>query len=177
MRIQLRKTSKVCWGGGKNKQERLESAVGAYLEISRELDHKVEQAKVDLEKGDLGIDFIELMITLFQIEYYQGMLQKHIDLVDRRLLQGEKIPHSEKVFSIFEDHVEWIKKGKSNNRVEIGHKVLIATDQYHFILSHQLVERQEDVALAVPLAQTLADQFGQIESLSFDRGFFSQTNK
>jgi hypothetical protein len=28
-------------------------------------------------------------------------------------MEGEKIPHEEKVFSIFEGHTEWISKGKA----------------------------------------------------------------
>jgi len=44
-------------------------------------------------------------------------LNKHIDLVERRVLQGEKIPHEEKMFSIFEPDVEWLQKGKPNGVV------------------------------------------------------------
>jgi len=46
------------------------------------------------------------------LKYFIEMLDKHIDLVDRRLLKGETIPHDEKIFSIFEPWVEWICKGK-----------------------------------------------------------------
>jgi IS5 family transposase len=55
------------------------------------------------------------------LKYYQEMLLKHIDLVMRRVLNEEVIPHSEKVFSIFEPHVEWLAKGKTNCPIEIGH--------------------------------------------------------
>ena len=48
------------------------------------------------------------------IDYFHSMLDKHIDVVTRRLLCGEKIPHEEKLFSIFETHTEWLKKGKRN---------------------------------------------------------------
>ena len=77
--------------------------------------------------SDLGTSTQEA--TLLALDYYQEMLIKHIDLVERRLIKGETIPHEDKFFSIFESHTEWIKKGKANNKVEIGHKILIATDQ------------------------------------------------
>ena len=48
------------------------------------------------------------------------MVEKHIDLVSRRILKGEEIPHDEKVFSVFEPHTEWISKGKRNPFVELG---------------------------------------------------------
>jgi hypothetical protein len=177
IRDEYRKSAKACWGGGKNKEDRVKSAVSNYLTVSRELDAKVERAKKDLLTLDLGINLIELAGILTGLEYYQEMMRKHIDLVERRLLKGETIPHSEKLFSIFEDHVEWIKKGKSNNRVEIGHKVLIATDQHHFILKHKVMVKQEDVDVAVELAEGLTKTWPGISSLSMDRGFYSQTNK
>lgn len=177
LRNHYRRSSKVTWGGGQNKEERVKSTVGDYLQVSRELSTKVEKAMQALSTVDLGIDMPGLIAILYQLEYYHEMLDKHIDLVDRRLLQGEIIPHSEKLFSIFEDHVEWIKKGKSNNRVEIGHRVLIATDQFNFILKHKVMVRQEDVEMTVPLAEELQRDFEWIESISYDRAFYSKPNK
>ena len=75
------------------------------------------------------------------MNYYESMLDKHIDLVERRLIKGEKIPHEEKLFSIYERYTEWINKGKSGNRIELGLKVAICTDQYGFIL-HQGINIQ-----------------------------------
>ena len=50
------------------------------------------------------------LLLLINLEYYNNMLIKHIDLLERRLLKGEKIPHEEKLFSIFQPFVEMIKK-------------------------------------------------------------------
>ena len=72
------------------------------------------------------------------------MLVKHIDLVDRRLLKGEVIPHEEKIFSIFQDYTEFIKKGKLRPNVEIGKKVAITTDQFDLIVDYQIAENQSD---------------------------------
>ena len=83
----------------------------------------------------------------------------------------------EKVFSIFEPHTEWISKGKQNKKVELGHKVLIATDQYHFILHHQVIEGKADAELTIPLADKLLSKYSNIESLSLDKGFYSKENK
>lgn len=171
-----RKSSKACWGGGKNKEERVRAAVAGYLATSRELEAKVDRAMKDLPTL-AGIGEVELAMILLSLDYYRGMARKHIDLVERRLIKGETIPHAEKLFSIFEDHAEWIKKGKSNNRVEIGHKVLIATDQYHFILRHKVMVRQEDVEVAEELARDLVAYFPGVASLSLDRGFYSLENK
>ena len=110
------------------------------------------------------------------ITYYHEMLAKHLDIVGRRLLAGEQIPQSEKLFSIFQPMVEWISKGKAGKRVEFGHKVLIATDQHGLILYHRVVQRTDDRDLAVPLAEALAAKYN-LRSLSLDKGFYSKANK
>jgi IS5 family transposase len=115
------------------------------------------------------------------LEYYYEMLVKHIDLVDRRILKGEQIPHSEKVFSIFEPHAEWLAKGKTNHPVEIGHNTSITTDQYHFILTHKVLEKEVDKEQPQPLAEDIKANylntgFYKLASSSFDRGFYSKDN-
>jgi len=105
-----------------------------------------------------------------------------IDLVERRILNDETIPHSEKVFSIFERHVEWISKGKQHKRVELGHNVLVTRDQWGFIVDYKTIFGQQDVELVIPLADRLQKRFGkqhgyEIDSHSFDRGFFSKPNE
>ncbi len=35
--------------------------------------------------------------------------ERQIDQIRRRVIGGETIPQDEKVFSIFEEHTEWIK--------------------------------------------------------------------
>ncbi len=82
-----------------------------------------------------------------RLEYFHGMLNKHRDLVERREIRGEQIPVGEKVYSLFEPHTEWLSKGKANKRVELGHTILVASDQWGFIVEHQVLERQADVSL------------------------------
>ena len=78
-------------------------------------------------------------ILIEGMKYFIQMLDKHIDLVDRRLLKGEKIPQDEKIFSIFEPWVEWICKGKAKKPVELGKRTNVASDQWHFIVDWRLV--------------------------------------
>jgi hypothetical protein len=107
--------------------------------------------------------------------YFKQQLDKHIDLVRRRLILKQDIPHEEKIFSLFEPHTEWIKKGKTRIAVELGLRIAIATDQYGFILRHQVMQHQQDVDIAVPLIKALLAQ-RSIRSVSFDKGFWSPPN-
>jgi len=163
---------------GRNYKERLAEATKDYLSYSQKMGERLKVVKVELLSKALKSK--KLCTLLEQLTYYESMLEKHIDLVDRRILQGEKIPHNEKVFSIFEAHTEWIQKGKHHKKVELGHNVLITSDQYHFIVDHKVMEGRGDSAQPLELAKRLKAQYSagyNFQSISFDRGFYSQLAK
>jgi hypothetical protein len=107
------------------------------------------------------------------IEYAELFLEQ----IDRRLLQGEHIPHEEKIFSIFEPHTEWISKGKAGTPVELGVRLAISEDQFGFILHHRVMFGETDDQVAVPIAKRLSACYPSIKSLSFDKGFHSPANQ
>ena len=108
-----------------------------------------------------------------RLAYFQTMLDKHLDLVARRLLQGETIPAAEKVFSLFEPHTEWIQKGKQRPNVELGHRFLVATDQQQLIQDYAVLQQAAEVEQSIPVADRLLGRYGagSVASLSFDKGF------
>jgi IS5 family transposase len=116
-----------------------------------------------------------LFKKLGDIGYFHDMLIKHIDLVERRLVQKQTIAHDEKVFSLFEAHTELIKKGKRRPPVEFGHRLLVSSDQYGLVVDYKVMEGGSEHAEVVPLADRLLQRFGEgsIGSLSTDRGFSS----
>jgi len=175
-----RRSSNIHRKKGKNYVPRLKSSVKDYLKTCRTLLSKVNDSELIL--SELSKDDPILKALLEQLQNYRGMLEKHVDLVERRILNDEMIPHAEKVFSIFEQHVEWISKGKQHKRVELGHNVLVTRDQWGFIIDHLTVFGEQDTALVIPLADRLHKRFGKqhgyvIQSHSFDRGFHSKLNE
>ncbi len=89
----------------------------------------------------------------------------------------EKIPHDEKIFSIFEPHTEWISKGKAGLPVELGLRVCIVEEQYRFILHHQVMQKQTDDKIAVFIVEETLKRFPTLSSMSFDKGFHSVKNQ
>ena len=85
------------------------------------------------------------MITINILTEYKDLLIKHINLVERRILQGETIPHKEKMFSVFERYTEWINKGK--RFVELDKGVCITTDENHLIVDYQIMKNNKIAAL------------------------------
>lgn len=173
----FRLSSKVHSRGGKNKKIRLKSVVTAYLEMSQLL---LSKAIKTIEKliQETNTD-IKYKLKLSELVYYKDMLVKHIDLVERRIIKDETIPASEKLVSIFESHTEWLQKGKSGRKgVEFGHNLLIATDQYKFIVYHKVIEKTSDIDLTEETVDAIYEIFtGLIYSMSFDKGFSSKKVK
>jgi IS5 family transposase len=100
-----------------------------------------------------------------------------VEQVARRIILKEVIPHSEKVFSLFNPFTEWVSKGKAGVPVELGLKVSIATDQHGFILTHKTMEQEQDVDVAIPIIIKAKEHFTNIYSASFDRGYYSPSNQ
>ena len=162
-----RMTSKTVYGGGANKESRVRRAVREYLHVGCELGGKVRTSLLGLCEQAVNPAHWEAL------EYFHRMLAKHLDLVERRLLRDETIPAAEKVFSLFEPHTEWIQKGKQRPNVELGHRLLIATDQHELVQDYDVPVGGADVDQSVPVTDRLLGCYGggQIASLSFDKGF------
>ena len=149
-----RAASHVVYRGGPNKEARVKAAVRAYLTVGRELSAKVRQSLLGLCAEAVDAARWE------RLAYFHGMLDKHLDLVDRRLLREETIPAHEKVFSLFEPHTEWIQKGKQRPNVELGHKFLIATDQQQLIQDYAVLQGEAEVDQSLPVADRLLGRYG-----------------
>jgi IS5 family transposase len=162
-----RMASQIVYRGGPHKEARVQSAVRDYLSVGGELSAKVRQSLLDLCDPAMEVSRWE------RLAYFQTMLDKHLDLVARRLLQGETIPAAEKVFSLFEPHTEWIQKGKQRPNVELGHRFLVATDQQQLIQDYAVLQQAAEVEQSIPVADRLLGRYGagSVASLSFDKGF------
>ncbi len=119
---------------------------------------------------------MEDLAIFISLEYFVSMLEKHIDLVERRLIKGEKIPHEEKIFSIFETYTEWISKGKLNNKVELGKRLSITTDQFGLIVDYHLHEKLTDSEVVLEIAYRVLKNY-IVDTWSFDKGYWNKENK
>jgi len=162
-----RTASHIVYRGGPNKEARMKRAVRDYLAVGGELSVKVRESLSSLCDQPVELSHWEAL------EYFQRMLDKHLDLVERRLLKEETIPSHEKAFSLFEPHTEWIQKGKQRPNVELGHRLLIATDQNRLIQDYDVAAGVADVDRSVPVTDRLLGRYGagSVGSISFDKGF------
>lgn len=127
----------------------------------------------------LPVKDISTMTVITALESYIAVGRKVINQAKRRVLQGEKVPASEKVYSIFEEHTEMIKRGKAAKPVEFGHKTLFAETKEKFILHYDVQEQQKadkdliDDALKTHNAIFKRDP----ELLAADKGFYESQEK
>lgn len=112
-----------------------------------------------------------------EIERFVAHAERQIAQIRRRVLEGEKIPHEEKVFSVFEEHTEWVSKGKAGVPVELGLRVGVLEDTMGFVLHHQVMEKQTDDKVAVDMVKAAQARFPALSQCSFDKGFYSADNR
>jgi hypothetical protein len=155
-----------------SRQKEIIAAHQAYLDWARELVERADQKLEELEKK-AGIDKDKILT----IKEFMEHARRQIDQTDRRVIQGKKIPHAEKVFSIFKPYTEWINKGKAGVPVELGIMVGIVEDQHQFILHHRVMQQEVDVDVAVLMIQETKQRFPALSSCSFDQGFHSPSNQ
>ena len=153
-------------------QQVIKEAYSSYIEQSQEFVDRAEASLAELRRKGCPA-----LIRIMQIEQYLQHARRQIEQVRRRVLQGEVIPHAEKVFSIFEEHTEWICKGKAGVPQELGLKVCIVEDQHQFILHYRVMQQQTDDQIAVPITQEVQQRFSDFTSCSYDKGFHNATNR
>jgi hypothetical protein len=156
----LRSTSWVVFKG--KKEEHKKEMVKLYLSTAKEIEVKLRAAIVECQDEEL--------------KKYSDYVSLFINQIDRRLLKGETIPAEEKVYSIFEEHTEWISKGKRHP--ELGNLMMITTNQHHLIMDYKIMFKERDPQQVDPLLARLKTAYPNqtIDSISTDKGFWSASN-
>ena len=153
------------------KRQQIIKAHEALIARSREFLDRAESTLMQLE----GLPLTKALIE--EIQLFMAHAERQIDQIKRRVIKGEKIPHEEKVFSVFEEHTEWIQKGKAGVPVELGLRVCILEDAMGFILHHKVMEQQTDDKIAVEMVVEAKAQFPNLRLCSFDKGFYTKENR
>jgi IS5 family transposase len=102
-----------------------------------------------------------------------------VETAERAGLRGETVPASERVFSIFEPHVELIVRGKRSKPVEFGHKIVLTQVREKFITNFETLEVQEpDNCLTEPAIDGHKEIFGtHPDVMAGDKGMNPRAEK
>ena len=173
----VRRISRISSRKGGHYKQRLEKQyrvllrrTGRVLSRARELCEALEN------ECELGV--VELA-QLADLKTFIKRTEQVRDTARRRVLEGEQVPNSEKLFSIFEPHTQLYKRGKAGKPMQFGRLVLVYEDAAGFIIHQYVMPRDgQDGAVVVPQTRKVQDRFdGRIEEASFDRGFHSPENQ
>lgn len=147
-------------------------------QISAAYEDYLAQARAFLGKVKTTIETLTQQGHVVTVTALQGYIRhavRQIDQIERRALNGEVIPHEEKVFSIFEEHSEWISKGKAGVPVELG--VCVLEDQHQFILHHRIMWNETDDKIALAMVEATQSHYPDLRQCSFDKGFYTPANR
>lgn len=158
-------------GGKKEKgvQQKIKSTYRKLIERVKWIVSVGEVAEKLLSVGNL-----KAMTVAAELQHYLPIEQKIISQAERRVIMGEQVPSTEKVYSLFEEHTELIKRGKAGKPIEFGHKVLLAETGEKFIIHYETMPRQKaDTELIQESLNIHGKVFGSSPAvLAGDKGFY-----
>jgi IS5 family transposase len=122
---------------------------------------------------------LDLLGIATELRGFLPAMKQVVSQAERSQIQGEKVPASERVFSIFEPHTELIKRGRRNKPVEFGHAVLLCQTREKFITDYKVFEeRKADCELTEMVIDRHEELFGETpEVLAGDKGFCPDAEK
>lgn len=171
-----RRIERIASRKGPDYKEHLKQPYRQLLQVSGEILRKARRLCDELDpscKNDPSLMPVQQIRTLVQRTEHVRQTAR------RRVLNGETVPNSEKLFSIFEPHTQLYKRGKAGEPVQFGRLVLVYEDAAGFVVQQHLLPRdQGDKDVVVAQTRILQNRLnGQMESLSLDRGFHSPENQ
>jgi IS5 family transposase len=114
-----------------------------------------------------------------ELGHYIPLVKRIINQAEKRVFEGIVLPASQKVYSLFEEHTELLKRGKARKPIEFGHKVLLAQTKEKFIHHYEVLPRQRnDTELLASTITTHQRLFGAgPDMLATDKGFYKNMDQ
>ena len=155
--------------GSKGRQRELKRRFRRLLDNVCRLRQVAEPLSHDLIHGG----DITLRALGTELKHYLPLTQQVCETAERAGLKGETVPATERIFSLFEEHTELIKRGKSNKPVEFGHSVWLAQAPQKFITDYEVMEEKiPDAELLEEITQRHKAAFRRYpDAVAADTGF------
>lgn len=111
-----------------------------------------------------------------RVKHYRDLMEQVVSQTHRRIIDGEEVPSSEKIVSLFESHTDVIVKGFRD--VQYGHKINLSSDAGGFITYLSIEDgNPADSTLCLPVLKAHRDAYKILPSTFVaDGGYASQDN-
>jgi IS5 family transposase len=158
-----------------------EQRVPLYRDLVKVAENSVDAAQLAVEKLEQhfppeAFEQPELHDLRAELNHYTKLANRVLDQTRRRIFEGESVPATQKVVSIFEPHTDIIRKDRRDTLY--GHKVFLTGGASGLIVDC-FVERGNpaDSTKAVKLAERAIKVLGKKpEQIVLDGGFSSRDN-
>jgi hypothetical protein len=170
---QARVISQISSSKSPKAKEALPTAYGKLLDRAATIIARVKEL---METKGVGV---KKWLKLEALQGWIKLTEQVCDTARRRVLLGETVPNTEKLFSLFETHTQLYRRGKAGTPNQFGRMILLFEDNAGFI-SHYYLMGRDDQDKDVIVEQTRRVQKthqNEITQASFDRGFFSPENE
>ena len=123
--------------------------------------------------GEFAHDTVRKLVE--QLRHFEALTRQVIWQASERVLFGRPVPNEKKLFSLFEDHTELLKRGKAGKDVEFGHMVQLQQVGGKFITDYEVFEKKPvEPTLVRPALKSHQALFGcPPESVAADKGYWS----
>lgn len=145
------------------------------IEATRNSLDYVEEASIKL-LAVMPFDPLACALWQSQLSHYKPLILNVIDQTERRVFHGEKVPATQKIVSIFEEHTDIIIKGSRD--IQYGHKLNLSTGRSGLILDVVIEEgNPADTERFLPMLDRHIAQYGKApRQVAADGGYASIEN-
>ncbi len=169
-----RRIARIASRKGTNYEQRQQDAHRTLFELAGKIIVRARElaGKLSGAGGSAHFSLMELATFIQRTEHV-------MDTAWRRVMEGERVPNKEKLFSMFEPHTQLYMRGKARQPVQFGRLALVYEDGAGFITHLHLLPRDAtDRDVVVEQTRIVQERLGgRIQRASFDRGFHSPQNQ
>ena len=170
-RLAKKRARAIVYTRGKDKKARLYRDL---IKVTTNTLDYLDQARIALSVRPVAS--LQLEQWLAQVAHYAPLIKQVIDQTQRRVLQGESVPASDKIFSLFETHTDIVIKGSRD--IQYGHKLNLSSGKSGLILDI-VVEagNPADTDRLLPMLDRHIENYGCApRQLAVDGGYASKDN-
>jgi IS5 family transposase len=174
-RSSKKKCYQIVMAKGKNAKQKRKSLYRKLLTVANEVFAMACKCLKELETCPV----LEAAAQYEELERFVERAAVAIVQCERRVLKGEKVPAEDKIVSIFEDHTDIIKRGKSQCPTEFGHKISVVTGKSGLITQYDVLKGNPSDGST--LERILGNHIRQYDRaprhFSADRRYYSAKNE
>lgn len=168
-RVAKKHARAIIYTKGKDKKKALYHDLVHYTDKTL---HYIDNAKI----AGHAEQSLEWECWCVEVEHYLPLIKQVIDQTTRRVFKEEKVPASEKLFSLFEAHSDIIVKGSRD--IQYGHKLNFSTGRSGLVLDVVIESgNPTDSDQFIPMVDRHIDNYGKApRQVAADGGYASKEN-